>query len=80
MAREKYYNSCPYCGDSDTYQSVYTKMQVTQYYDWNGNPNGFVLDSTAKETKSVYCSICHRRITTLERLVKQGKERGLYDG
>lgn len=48
MARKKYYNSCPYCGDSGAYQSVYTKQEVFQYYDWNGNANGFVPDSIAR--------------------------------
>lgn len=79
MARKKYYDSCPYCGNNDTCRSVYTKIETSQYYDWNGNAQGFPYDDNS-ESRSVYCSCCDRRITTLARLVEQGEERGLYDG
>lgn len=81
MASKKYYVSCPYCGNSENFQAVYTKIVSHQFYDWNGNSCGYYTgDDVFSETKSVYCAVCHRRITTLDRLEAQGKERGLYDG
>lgn len=78
MARKKYYDSCPYCGNNDTWRSVYTKIETSQYYDWNGNEQGFA-DDDYLESRSVYCSCCDKRITTLNRLEEQGRERGLYE-
>ena len=78
MARKKHYDFCPYCGSSDTWRSVYTKIETSQYYDWNGNVQGFDYDDFL-ESRSVYCSCCDRRITTLAHLIEQGKERGLYE-
>lgn len=61
---------CPKCGSDSGF---YTKFQVEQYYDCNGEPCG--TSDWMNETKYAWCVHCNKKIL-LSRLTDQLNKKG----
>ena len=63
-------NKCPYCGAEDYLYSI-EHMRYEQYYDYNGEPQGYSDGSDPRPPRKnvpLYCVNCGKRVTTLKAL------------
>lgn len=52
-------DKCPYCGSD---KGVFTTFMGTQYYTWNGEPNGY-SDNVEYESSFAKCVSCGRKVS-----------------
>lgn len=65
-------DKCPSCGSK---AGVYKTFTGTQYYRWDGEPDGFTTDDPENQTNFVRCLSCNRRIS-MKRILKEGEKDG----
>lgn len=59
---------CPKCGSD---KGVFTTFTGTQYYKWNGEPNGY-SDNIERESKFARCVVCNHKIS-MNRILKESE-------
>ena len=52
-------DKCPYCGST---KGAMTTFIGTQYYKWNGEPDGYFEEMDGSESKFAKCLDCGRKI------------------